>query len=371
MVLLKNDGLLPLDRAKIKRIAVIGTNAPSVDMLLGNYNGTPSAPVTILDGIKSVAGPNVEVVYAPGCPLVLARDGSNKPDAQMLADAVAAAQSADVVIYVGGINARLEGEENARANGFDGFLGGDRTKIELPSVQEDLLKALHATGKPVVFVNCSGSAIAMPREAENLPAILQAWYPGEQGGRAVAEILFGDANPAGRLPVTFYAATADLPPFEDYSMSNRTYRYFNGQPEFAFGHGLSYTKFDYTAAKLDKSKYTAADTAKVSFLLKNSGARDGDEVAQVYFRHLNSAQPQPKLALCGFARIHLAQGQGARITMNIPMERFRYWDTAKKQYIVEPGNYELLIGAASDDIRLRVPLKVAAAPRRNDWFSGN
>ena len=121
----------------------------------------------------------------------------------------------------------------------------------------DLLKALHGTGKPVVFVNCSGSAIAMPWEAENLPAIVQAWYPGEQGGRAVADVLFGDANPAGRLPVTFYAATADLPPFEDYSMSNRTYRYFNGQPEFAFGHGLSYTKFDYTAATLDKSKYTA------------------------------------------------------------------------------------------------------------------
>ncbi len=169
---------------------------------------------------------------------------------------------------------------------------------------------MHATGKPVVFVNCSGSAIAMPWEAKNLPAIVQAWYPGEQGGRAVADVLFGDANPAGRLPVTFYRSTADLPAFEDYSMSNRTYRYFNGKPVFAFGHGLSYTKFDYTAAALDKSKYTAGDTVKISFPLKNSGARDGDEVAQVYFRHVNSAVPQPKLALCGFARIHLAQGQG-------------------------------------------------------------
>ena len=140
---------------------------------------------------------------------------------------------------------------------------------------------------------------------------------------------------------------------------------------FAFGHGLSYTKFDYAAATLDKSQYTAADTAKISFLLKNSGARDGDEVAQVYFRHLNSAQQQPKLALCGFTRIHLAQGQGARITVDIPMERFRYWDTAKKQYVVEPGNYELLVGAASDDIRLRAPLKIAAAQRRSDWFVGN
>ena len=361
IVLLKNDGLLPLNRAKIKRIAVIGTNATSVPMLLGNYNGNPSRPVTILDGIKSVAGTNVEVIYAPGCPLALAKNGSNKPDAQMLADAVAAAQSADVIIYVGGINARLEGEENARANGFDGFLGGDRTKIELPSVQEDLLKALHETGKPVVFVNCSGSAMAVPWEKKKLPAILQAWYPGEQGGRAVADVLFGDANPAGRLPVTFYRSTGDLPAFENYAMSNRTYRYFGGQPLFAFGHGLSYTKFVYTAAKLDKSKFTATDTAKISFKLKNSGARDGDEVAQVYFRHVNSSQPQPRLALCGFTRIHLAQGQGARITMDIPVERFRCWDTNNKQYVVEPGDYELLVGAASDDIRLRVPLKVVAA----------
>ena len=144
----------------------------------------------------------------------------------MLADAIAAAKSADVVIYVGGISPQLEGEE-MKVN-YDGFSGGDRTRIELPAQQTELLKALAATGKPVVFVNCSGSAIAMPWEAEHLPAIVQAWYPGEQGGRAVAEVLFGDANPAGRLPVTFYRSTADLPAFENYAMSNRTYRYFSG-----------------------------------------------------------------------------------------------------------------------------------------------
>jgi beta-glucosidase len=360
IVLLKNDGLLPLDRAKIKRIAVIGENATSVPMLLGNYNGTPSNPVTILDGIKSAAGANIEVVYEPGCPLALAKDGSNKPGDKMLADAVVAARSADVVIYVGGINARLEGEEMTRANGFDGFLGGDRTKIELPSVQEELLRALRETGKPIVFVNCSGSAIAMPWEAENLPAILQAWYPGEQGGRAVADVLFGDVNPAGRLPITFYRSTADLPGFEDYSMSNRTYRYFNGTPLFAFGHGLSYTHFDYRGAKLDAKKIGVDGSVKISFTLKNSGGRGGGEVAQVYFRHVNSAVPQPKLALCGFARVHLEKNQTANITLEIPAERFRYWDTTKREYVVEPGKYELLIGAASDDIRERLPFEVAA-----------
>jgi beta-glucosidase len=378
IVLLKNDGVLPLNRAKIKRIAVIGANADSVPMLLGNYNGTPARPVTILNGIEKIAGAisevtyargekvygtfkaeasaGIEVIYSQGCPLALHKDGSDKPSPEMLADAIAAAKSSDVVIYVGGISPQLEGEE-MKVN-YDGFNGGDRTRIELPSQQTELLKALSATGKPVVFVNCSGSAIAMPWEAKNLPAILQAWYPGEQGGRAVAEVLFGDANPAGRLPVTFYRSTADLPAFENYAMSNRTYRYFGGQPEFAFGHGLSYTKFDYAAAALDKSRFTAGDTAKISFTLKNSGARDGDEVAQIYFRHVNSAQPQPRLALCGFARIHLAQRQGARITLDIPVERFRSWDTNQQQYVVEPGDYELLVCAASDDIRLCVPLNV-------------
>jgi beta-glucosidase len=360
IVLLKNNGVLPLNLAKIRRIAVIGTNADSVPVLLGNYNGTPSRPVTILDGIKKIAGENAEVIYEPGCPLALHTNAAGEINMEKWDAAISAAASADAVIYVGGISPQLEGEE-MKVN-FDGFSGGDRTRIELPSQQTELLKELQATGKPVVFVNCSGSAIAMPWEAENLPAILQAWYPGEQGGRAVAEILFGDENPAGRLPITFYRSTEDLPAFEDYSMSNRTYRYFNGTPLFAFGHGLSYTKFDYSGAKLNAKNFTATNTVEISFALKNSGARDGDEVAQIYFRHVNSAVPQPKLALCGFARIHLFQNQTARVALEIPAARFRYWDTAKKQYAVEPGDYELLIGAASDDIRLRVPLKIAASP---------
>jgi beta-glucosidase len=359
IVLLKNDGLLPLDRAKIKRIAVIGANANSVPVLLGNYNGTPVRPVTILDGIKTAAGTNIQVVYEPACPLALERNGKGRPDAQTWSLAIATAWNSDVIIYVGGINPQLEGEE-MKVN-FEGFSGGDRTQIELPPVQTELLKALQAAGKPVVFVNCSGSAIAMPWAAENLPAIVQAWYPGEQGGRAVAEVLFGEVNPAGRLPVTFYRFTADLPAFDDYSMSNRTYRYFGGQPLFAFGHGLSYTTFGYSDAKLIATNLNVGDTIKLNFALLNEGAHDGDEVAQVYFRHVNSIRPQPKLALCGFARIHLQASQGARVTMNIPVDRFRSWDADKKQYAVEPGDYELLVGAASDDIRLHLPLKVAVA----------
>jgi beta-glucosidase len=295
--------------------------------------------------------------YRPGGPLAARNDGKDESGAD-LANAVAAARAADIIIYVGGINARLEGEE--MKVDYEGFSGGDRTRIELPSVQEDLLKALHATGKPVVFVNCSGSAVAMPWEAENLPAIVQAWYPGEEGGRAVAEVLFGAVNPAGRLPVTFYRSTADLPPFEDYSMSNRTYRYFNGQPLFAFGHGLNYTRFDYRRAALAAASATADSTLKLTFRLTNTGSRDGDEVAQVYFRHVKSPLPQPKLALCAFARVHVPKGKSAQLAVEIPVKRFRHWDTTKKQYTVEPGEYELMLGAASDDIRVRLPMTVAA-----------
>ena len=258
------------------------------------------------------------------------------------------ASNADLIIYVGGITPAQEGE------------GFDRASIELPEVQEKLVQELHATGKPVVMVNCSGSAIALPWETQKLPAILQAWYPGEAGGRAVGEVLFGDVNPSGHLPLTFYRATTDLPSFTDYSMSNRTYRYFSGTPLFAFGHGLSYTKFDFLSGKLGSEKIPTDGTAKVTFMLKNTGKRDGDEVAQVYFRHVNSVVPQPKLALCGFTRVHLKHGESSRVTVEVPAERLRYWDTQKKQYVVEPGNYDFLIGAASDDIRLKLPMTIAA-----------
>ncbi len=359
IVLLKNDGLLPLNRSKLKRIAVIGPNADSTNALYGNYNGVASHPVTILEGIRQIAGTAVDVTYARGCPLALKKDASNQPALQMTAQAIALAKAADVILFVGGLDATLEKEEgNSRQDVYDGFSRGDRTRIELPAPPEELLKALAATGKPVVFVNCSGSAIAMPWEAKHLPAIVQAWYPGEQGGRAVAEVLFGNVNPAGRLPVTFYRATTDLPPFEDYSMSNRTYRYFSGKPLFAFGHGLSFTQFHYSDARLNAASFHPTDVLKLSFKLRNTGHRDGDEVAQVYFRHVKSAVPQARLALCGFTRIHLAKGQSAAVTINVPARDFRFWDPAQKQYVVETGDYELLIGGASDEVRLRVPVKI-------------
>ncbi len=254
----------------------------------------------------------------------------------------------DAIIYVGGICADLEREQMEVP--YEGFFHGDRTRIELPPVQTDFLKALHATGKPLVFVNCSGSAMAMPWEAENLPAIVEAWYPGQEGGQAVAEIIFGDANPAGRLPVTFYRATTDLPAFTDYAMANRTYRYFKGKPLFAFGHGLSYTQFKYDGAQLDKAEVSSNETVHVKLELENTGARDGDEVVQIYYRHVKSAVPQALEALCGFQRVAVTHGEKAKVDIQVPVKEFRYWDTDRKHYVVEPGDYEILVGAASDDI---------------------
>ncbi len=359
LVLLKNDGILPLDRSKLKRIAVIGPNGKSNTMLEGNYHGSASHPISILNGIKQVAGTKIEVTFAQGCPITTRTERgiaawsrqdneTTRPVQELYEGALSHAANADLIIYVGGITPAQEGE------------GFDRDSIELPEVQEQLVQALHATGKPIVMVNCSGSAMAIPWEVEHLPAILQAWYPGEEGGRAVAEVLFGDVNPSGHLPVTFYKATTDLPAFTDYSMNNRTYRYFNGKPLFAFGHGLSYTNFAYESGKLETKKVPANGTVKVSFTLKNTGSVDGDDVAQVYFRHVNSRVPQPKLALCGFAREHVKHGKSKQVTIEIPATRLRYWDTEKKQYTVEAGDYEILIGAASDDIRLKLPMTITA-----------
>lgn len=357
LVLLKNDGILPLDRSKYKRIAVIGPNGNSKSMLEGNYHGSASHPVSILDGIKQLAGESIEITFALGSPVTTKpgtaawsrQDNETKrPVEELKEEALKLAADADLIIYVGGITPAQEGE------------GFDRDSIELPEVQTQLIRALYAVGKPMVMVNCSGSAMALTWEDEHLPAILQAWYPGQEGGRAVAEVLFGQVNPSGHLPLTFYRATTDLPDFRDYSMANRTYRYFNGKPLYAFGHGLSYTTFEYKDGKLASKQISADGIAKVSFTLENTGHRDGDDVVQVYYRHVRSQVPQPRLALCGFARVHVKQGQAKSVTVDIPASRLRYWDTTKKQYVVEPGEYEFLIGAASDDIRIKLPLTITA-----------
>jgi beta-glucosidase len=357
MVLLKNTGILPLKRNHLKRLAVIGANADVVPMLLGNYNGTPSHPVTILQGIKAAAGPGIQVVAAAGCPLASATGETPGGPSADFQQAVDLARTADVIVYVGGINPQLEGEE--MQVDYEGFKGGDRTRIELPAVQSALVRALQATGKPVIFVNCSGSAIAMPWETENLPAIIQAWYPGQAGGTALARVLFGDCNPSGRLPVTFYRSTDDLPPFEDYSMTNRTYRFFPGKPLYAFGHGLSYTQFHYGPVTLASERVATDGIVTVGVKVTNTGERDGDEVVQVYFRHPEATNPKlPRQRLCAFQRVSLPRGQSASVKLVVPASTLRRWDSQQKAYVVEPGDYVLEVGASSTDIRGTVRVRL-------------
>lgn len=271
----------------------------------------------------------------------------------------ASVADADAIIFVGGLSPRLEGEE--MPVNLPGFKKGDRTAIELPAVQHEMLSALKATGKPVVFVMCTGSALAMPWEAENIDAMLNAWYPGQMGGEAVADVLFGDYNPAGRLPVTFYRSTDDLPDFEDYSMKDRTYRYFSGTPLFAFGHGLSYTTFAYGNAALRSDKMNAGKkgitlrqgkAVELTATVINTGSRDGDEVVQVYVRNIDDAEA-PLKSLAAFKRINVKAGSIADVTLNIPATAFESFDSKTGKMQAKPGRYEILYGGSSDNETLR------------------
>ena len=250
------------------------------------------------------------------------------------------AAKADAVIFVGGITAQLEGEE-MRVN-MDGFQGGDRTHIKLPQVQQNLLKALHETGKPIVLVLSSGSALAVNWADEHIPAILQLWYPGQEGGTALADVLFGEYNPAGRLPVTFYKSVDQLPPFEEYAMVNRTYRYFEGEPLYPFGYGLSYTSFAYRDLDLPEQMVTGKDIP-VSVTVKNTGQIAGDEVVQLYIRDREASVPVPRMALQGVKRIHLNPGETKQVAFTLtPKQLAVFSDT--EQFVAEPGDFEITVG---------------------------
>jgi beta-glucosidase len=360
IVLLKNDnGTLPLSK-KIRSVAVIGPYADKQNVLLGNYHGTPSKPVTVLQGIKNTLGKNARLFYAAGAnPLeVLADTGGQKTvsDDRLTTEALDVAGRSEVILFVGGISPDLEGEESDVKT--EGFVKGDRTTLDLPRNQQELLEKLAATGKPIVLILVNGSCLSITWVKKNIPAIVEVWYPGEEGGNALADVLFGDYNPAGRLPVTFYSSVNDLPPFEDYSMANRTYRYFTGTPLYAFGYGLSYTTFTYQSVRADYKTARPGDTLHLTVTLKNSGNRDGDEVVQVYASKPGSVNYRPIRALKAFQRVHLAKGETREVKIPLIVNELRYFDPAKQDYTVEPGNYQLLIGASADDIRLELPLTV-------------
>lgn len=250
----------------------------------------------------------------------------------------------ETVVFVGGLSGKLEGEEMPVS--YPGFKGGDRTDIELPSVQRNCLKALKAAGKKVIFVNCSGSAIAMTPETQTCDAILQAWYGGESGGQAVADVLFGDYNPCGKLPVTFYKNSAQLKDIEDYSMKGRTYRYMD-DALFPFGYGLSYTKFNIGNANLSKTTIKTNESIKMDIPVRNSGKRSGTEVVQIYVRKIGDIEG-PLKTLRNFQRVEIPAGTTTQLTFDLAPSTFEFYDWEQRKMMIKPGNYEILYGNSSD-----------------------
>jgi beta-glucosidase len=280
------------------------------------------------------------------------------PSANSLTKAIEAASNADVVVLALGLSPAVEGEEMPIE--APGFKGGDRVDIGLPSPQEELLKQLHTLGKPIVLVLLNGSALAINWAAENVPAIVEAWYPGQAGGDAIADVLFGDYNPAGRLPVTFYKSLEDLPPFEDYRMEGRTYRYFRGEPLYAFGHGLSYTTFAYSNLQLSAKAIARDKTITISADVQNTGARAGDEVVQLYISNLTASVPTPIRQLASFERVHLEPGETKTVAFTLTPRQLSVIDD-EGQRVVEPGEFRIAVGGRQPAADLAVGSEVLIA----------
>ena len=340
MTLLQNHkNILPLD--KEMTVALIGPNANDSMMQWANYNGFPVHTITLLEGLTQYL-PQERLIYIPQKNIEVQKYPWVNYYPNDIQAVINQAAKADVIIYAGGISASLEGEE--MDVDAEGFRGGDRTTIELPNVQRKLVKALKATGKPIVFVNFSGCAMGLQPESQICDAILQAWYPGQAGGTAIAEVLFGDYNPAGRLPITFYKKDNQLPDFEDYNMQGRTYRYLNYEPLYPFGHGLSYTTFSYSTPFIENGKLKVKVT--------NSGNYNGDEVIQLYIKRYDDPDG-PLKTLRGFQRIHIPAGQTSEVSFPLTSDTFTWWD--KDSNTVHPlqGRYKILVGGTSEESLLK------------------
>ena len=340
MTLLQNHkNILPLD--KEMTVALIGPNANDSVMQWANYNGFPVHTITLLEGLTQYL-PQERLIYIPQKNIEVQKYPWVNYYPNDIQAVINQAAKADVIIYAGGISASLEGEE--MDVDAEGFRGGDRTTIELPNVQRKLIKALKATGKPIVFVNFSGCAMGLQPESQICDAILQAWYPGQAGGTAIAEVLFGDYNPAGRLPITFYKKDNQLPDFEDYNMQGRTYRYLNYEPLYPFGHGLSYTTFSYSTPFIENGKLKVKVT--------NSGNYNGDEVIQLDIKRYDDPDG-PLKTLRGFQRIHIPAGQTSEVSFPLTSDTFTWWD--KDSNTVHPlqGRYKILVGGTSEESLLK------------------
>lgn len=348
LVLLKNQhNLLPLDVNKLNSIAVIGPNADSREALIGNYFGTASKYVTVLEGIRHAVNPETRVYYAMGCHLYQDRhQGLGEPD-DRLVEAVSAAQMADVAVVCLGLDASLEGEEGDASNEF---ASGDKLNLTLPGRQQELLERIVKVGKPVILVVISGSALAVTWADEHVPGIIQAFYPGAEGGTAIASLLFGEFSPSGKLPVTFYRTSEELPDFHDYSMQNRTYRYMQNEALYPFGFGLSYTRFEYNDLKLSKDVIQSGESIVISARIKNTGSRYGEETVQLYLKDVVASVPVPKWQLRGIRKVFLESGEETEIEFTLSPKAMMVVDR-NGQSILEPGFFEVYLGGSQPDER--------------------
>ncbi len=351
IVLLSNrDNLLPLDRSKVKAIAVIGPHADR--FTAGGYSGKTVDPVTPLQGIRNRAAQGTEIVFATGAQIAPPRRPPEVPfdrEAE-LRRAVEVAGKADVAIVYVGTTLSIEAE------------GRDRTNLGLPGNQEELVKAVMQANPRTVVVLLNAGPLTIPWIKEHAPAIVEAWWAGQEGGNAIADVIFGDVNPGGRLPYTVYASENQVPPQDEYDISKGfTYMYLNGAPLFAFGHGLSYTQFKYSNLELSAKQIPAHGTVIVTVDVENTGERAGDEVVQLYVRDVECRVKRPARELRGFERVRLRPGQSKTMRFELPGEKLAFYDENTHGFVVEPGAFEVLVGSSSQDIRVTGRFHVTAS----------
>lgn len=343
-VLLKNDGILPLDKNKIKTIGVIGPNADSRQALVGNYHGTASQYITIADGIRQYVGEDVRMLYSIGCELSKDRTEVLAIANDRIAEAKIVAGHSDVVILCVGLDETLEGEEGDTGNSY---ASGDKLDLNLPAPQMELMKAMAETGKPVVLCLCAGSDIDLSYANEHFQAVMQLWYPGAQGGKAVARTLFGEVSAFGKLPITFYESLEELGEFTDYAMKGRTYRFMEKAAQFPFGYGLNYGKAKMIEAELLSA---ATENIKIEAVAENQGDHDTDEVVQVYIKSLDSEFAVRNPQLCAFKRIFLPAKQQCRLELDIHSSALTVVDNFGKRFI-PGGKYLLYVGLSQPSER--------------------
>ena len=350
LVLLKNENqLLPLDKSKIKTVGVIGPNANNRRALVGNYEGTASRYVTVLEGVQDYLGDEVRVMTSEGCHLFKNKVENLGVINDRIAEVKGVCKESDVIIACLGLDSGLEGEEGDAGNAY---ASGDKPNLNLPGLQQQVLETIYESGKPVILVLLSGSALAINWADEHIPAIIQGWYPGAQGGKAIADLIFGEYSPEGKLPITFYRSSEELPEFTNYNMKGRTYRYMEKEALYPFGYGLSYTKFQFSNLQ---PEHTLIDESGVSFQvdIKNIGPYEGNETVQVYVKAKQKDSPNAQLK--AFRKVYLKPGEATTLRFTLPLTAFALYDEEGHQ-IVHKGEYTIYVGASQPDSRSAVLL---------------